>query len=90
MCFILVGICQTVLLIFIVVSSGLPQVSLVCLSIEMIQSDSQTLKMIPQDESFLCSNKQGTPEEGQRIQRLKRCVSTYHNKDEDNGPKNHN
>ena len=45
--------------------------------------------MISQIESFLYSDKQGTPEKGQRIQRPKHCVSIYHNKDEDNIPKNH-
>ena len=39
--------------------------------------------MISQVESFLCPDKQETPEEGRRIQRLKRCASTYCNKDED-------
>ena len=51
--------------------------------------NSQTLKMISLVESFLCPNKQGTPEEGHRIQRPKH-ISTYHNKDEDNRLKNHN
>ena len=46
--------------------------------------------MISQVESLLCSDKQGTPEEGQRIKRPKRRVLTYYNKDEDNSPKNHN
>ena len=32
--------------------------------------------------------KKGTPEEGRRIQRLKRCISTNYNKDEDSSPKN--
>ena len=41
--------------------------------------------MISQVESFLCPDKQGTPEEGQRIQRLKHCEKK--NKDEDNSPK---
>ena len=40
--------------------------------------------MISQVESFLCPDKQETPKEGWRIQRLKRCVSTNDNKDEDN------
>ena len=35
--------------------------------------NSQTLKMISQVQSFLCSDKQGTPEECQMIQRPKRC-----------------
>ena len=43
--------------------------------------------MISQDESFLCPDKQGTPEEGQRIQRPKRCENKNNNKDEDNSPK---
>ena len=46
--------------------------------------------MISQVESCLCSDKQGTPEEFQRIQHPKCCVSTYHTKDEDNSRKNHN
>ena len=50
--------------------------------------NSQTLKMISQVESFLCPYKQGTTEEGKRIQQLKN-ISTYNNKDEDNSPKNH-
>ena len=45
--------------------------------------------MISQFESFLCTDKQGTPKKGQRIQRPKRCVTTNNNKDEDNSPKNH-
>ena len=52
--------------------------------------NSKTLKMISQVESFLCPNKQGTPKEGWRIQQQKICASAYHNKDEDNSPKNHN
>ncbi len=35
--------------------------------------NSQTLKMISQVESFLCPDKQGTPEEDGRIQQPKRC-----------------
>ena len=42
----------------------------------------QTLKMISQVESFLYPEKQGTPEEGWRIQQPKRCEKN--NKDEDN------
>ena len=49
--------------------------------------DQQTFKMISQVESFLCPDMQGTPEEVRRIQRPKRCVSTYPNKD---GKKNYN
>ena len=49
----------------------------------------QTLKMISQVESFLCPDKQGTPEKGRRIQRPKRWVTTKNYKDEDNSPKNH-
>ena len=49
----------------------------------------ETKKMISQAESFLCSDKQETPEEGQMIQRLKCCVTTNNNEDEDNSPKNH-
>ena len=41
-------------------------------------------------ESFLYPDKRGTPEEGRRIQRSKRCVLTYHNKDKDTHPKNRN
>ena len=41
--------------------------------------------MISQVESFLCPDKQGTPEEGQTIQRPKR--SEKNNKDEDHSPK---
>ena len=50
--------------------------------------NSQTLKMISQVELFLCLDKRGTPEEDWRIQWSKCCVSLYHNKDEDNSPKN--
>ena len=42
--------------------------------------------MISQVESFLYSDKQGTPEEGQRIQQPKH-VSTNNHKDEDNSKK---
>ena len=45
--------------------------------------------MISQVQSFLCPDKQETPEEGQRIQQLK-CVSTNNSKDEDKNLKNHN
>ena len=51
--------------------------------------NSQTLKKISPVESFQCLDKQGTTEEGWRIQRLKHCVSTNNNKDEDNSPKNY-
>ena len=51
--------------------------------------NSQTLKMISQIESFLCSDKQGTPEEGRRMEWPKCCVTTNNNKDEDNNLKNH-
>ena len=51
--------------------------------------DQQTLKMISWVESFLCPDKQGTPEEGQRIEHPKHCVLTNNNKDEDNSQKNH-
>ena len=61
------------------VSSGLPQVSLVYLGMEMIQPG----------KSFLYPDKQGTPEEGWRIQQPKCCVRTNNNKDEDNSLKNH-
>ena len=46
--------------------------------------------MISQVESFLFSDKQGTPEEGQGIQYPKHYILTYHNKDEDNSKKNPN
>ena len=49
----------------------------------------QTLKMIYHVESFPYPDKQETSEEGQWIQKLKRCVSTNNNKDVDNSPKNH-
>ena len=45
--------------------------------------------MVSQVESFLCPDKQGTPEEGRRMQRPKPWVTTNNNKDEDNSPKNH-
>ena len=48
------------------------------------------IEMISQVESFLCPDKQGIPEESQRIQWLKPCVSTNNKKNEDNSPKNHN
>ena len=41
--------------------------------------------MISQVESFLCPDKQETPEEGQRIQQPKRCEKN--NKDEGKSPK---
>ena len=41
--------------------------------------------MISPVESFLWPDKQGTPEEGRRIQRPKNCEKN--NKDEDNSPK---
>ena len=47
--------------------------------------NSQTLKMISQVESFLCPDKQRTPEEGRRILQPKHCEKN--NKDEDNSPK---
>ena len=50
--------------------------------------NNQILKMISLVESFLWSDKQGTPEEGQRIQQPNH-VSTNNNKDVDNSPKNH-
>ena len=50
--------------------------------------NSQTLKMTSQVISFLCPDKQGTPNEGWRIQWPKRCVSTNNNKDEDSSLKN--
>ena len=42
--------------------------------------------MISQVESFLCPDKQGTPEEGRMIQPPKR-YNNNNNKDEDNSPK---
>ena len=50
----------------------------------------QTIKMTFQVESFLCPDKQGSPEEDQRIQLLKCYVSTYQSKDDDNSLKYHN
>ena len=50
--------------------------------------NSWTLKMISQIKSFPYPDKQGTPEKGRRMQRLKRCVTININKDEDNSPKN--
>ena len=41
--------------------------------------------MISKDEAFLYADKQGTPEEGRRIQQLKLCEKN--NKDEDNSLK---
>ena len=41
-------------------------------------------------DCVLYPDKQGTPEEGRRIQWLKRCVSINHNKDKNSSPKNHN
>ena len=46
--------------------------------------------MISQVEWFLCPDKQGTLEKGQRIQQQKRCISTYRTKDEDKSSRNHN
>ena len=46
--------------------------------------------MISWVESFLCQEKQGTPEKGGRIQRPEHCVSTTHSKDEDNIKKKKN
>ena len=43
--------------------------------------------MISKVESFLCPDKQVTPEEDRRIQRPKRCEKN--NKDEENSPKTH-
>ena len=45
--------------------------------------------MISKVESFPYPDKQGTAEEGRRIQRPKRCVTTNDYKGEDNIPKNH-
>ena len=45
----------------------------------------QTLKKISLVESFLCPDKQGTPEKGRRIQQPKHCEKN--NKDENNSPK---
>ena len=50
-----------------------------------VKYNSQTLKMISQVETFLCLDKQETPEEGWRIQQPKHCEKN--NKDEDNSPK---
>ena len=69
------------------VSSGHPQVSLVYVGIEMILPGKSFLKFdFPRLNHFNYLNH----EEGRRIQLLKRCVSTYHNKDEDNSSNNHN
>ena len=67
--------------------SAYPQVYLVYVGIEMIQAGKSFLKF---DCWFLFSDKQETLEEGRRLQRPKSHVSTYHNKDEDKSPKNHN
>ena len=45
--------------------------------------------MISQVESFPHPDKQGTPEEGRRIQQLKCCVTTKNNKYEEKSSKNH-
>ena len=45
-------------------------------------------EIISQLESCPCPDKQGTPEEGRRIQRPKRWITTNNNKDEGNSPKN--
>ena len=46
--------------------------------------------MISQVESFLYLDKQGIPEEGQKIKQSNHCALIHHNKDEDNSLKNHN
>ena len=96
---ILCVIFRTVALVFIVViwnnisatvSSGLPQVSLDYLDIEMIQPGKLFLKLdCFQVESFLWPDKQWTPEKDRRIQWPKRRTSTNNNKDEDNSLKKH-
>ena len=58
-----------------------------CFMLCMINS--KPLKKISQTESFLSPDKQGTPEEGQRIQWPKCWVLTNTNWDEDNSLKNH-
>ena len=45
--------------------------------------------MISLIESFPYPDKQGTPEEGRRIQRPKRCVTINNNKDGENFEKSH-
>ncbi len=45
--------------------------------------------MISQAESLLRPDKQGTPEEAQRIQRTKRCFTTNNHEDENKSPKNY-
>ena len=58
----------------------------------MIQHEKLLLKfdqMISEVESFLCSDKDGTPQEGQRILQLKPCALIYNNKNEENCSKNH-
>ena len=49
-----------------------------------VKKKTEKKKKISQVESFLCPDKQGTPEEGRRIQRPKRSEK---NKDEDNSLK---
>ena len=51
-------------------------------------TNSKTLKMISQVRSFPYPDKQGTPEEGWRIQLPKHCITTTYNEDEDNSLKN--
>ena len=65
------------------VSSGLPQVSLVYLSIEIIQPGKSLLKIDSWSNRAFKNYKE-------LIQIMKRCVLSYHNKDEDNNPKNWN
>ena len=68
-------------------SSGLAQVSPAYLGVEMIQPGKQSdfKKMISQVELFLCPDKLGLPEEGQKTQRPKREKKI--NKDENTTPK---
>ena len=45
------------------------------------------MEMIQPAKSFPYPDKQGTPEEGRRIQQSKRCVTTNNNKNENNSLK---
>ena len=55
--------------------------NIIVLKIKSCLMNSQTFKIISLVESFLCPDKQRIPDEGRRIQRLKRCVLTNTNKD---------
>ena len=62
-----------------------PSSDVPCLSRHRNDSTWEITIKVSQVESLLSQNKQGTPEEGRRIQRLKRCEKN--NKDEDNSLK---